>query len=249
MTIARTRPLEAREFFARYVRPCRPVIIEGLCPSSERGDAWTVADLRRRVGQRRIPVEIPRVRNVFGDPAGDGVQYEWTSVDAFLDRALAPPSGASRYLAQLDLAKTFPELLADLPRPACLDWVYCEKTALWIGPGHQVTPLHYDIYDNLVFMLEGRKTWTLISPEHGAHVYPRAFPAYYYSQVDVEAPDLESYPDFAHAKPIVVELERGDALFVPGGWWHHVRGGPGLNIAVNTMWSPPVVADMLAEPT
>jgi hypothetical protein len=243
--IDRTPPVGAREFFARYVRPCRPVIFEGLCALRDRADAWTVDDLRRRVGRRRIPVEIPRGRNVFGDPSGDGVRYEWTSVDAFLDRVVAAPSGAARYLAQLDLAVTFPELLADLPRPACLDWVYCEKTALWIGPGNQVTPMHYDTYDNLVFMLEGRKTWTLISPQDSDKVYPRAFPAYYYSQVDVESPDLQAHPAYAHAQPIVVELDRGDALFVPGGWWHHVRGGPGLNIAVNTMWSPPVVADML----
>jgi hypothetical protein len=46
------------------------------------------------------------------------------------------------------------------------------------------------------------------------------------------------------ANPIVVELIRGDALFVPAGWWHHVRGHA-LNVAVNTMWSPPVVPTMV----
>ncbi len=242
--IARTPPLGASEFFERFVCPSRPVIIDGLCNSLDAGAPWSVDYLRRRVGGRRIPVEVPHRGNIFGDPEGDGVQYEWTRVDTFLDRIVAKPAGASRYLAQLDLAKTFPELLADLPRPACLEWVYCDKTALWIGPGDQVTPLHYDAYDNLVFMMEGRKTWTLVSPDATDNVYPRGFPAYYYSQVDVEHPDLERFPAFADANPIVVELNRGDALFVPGGWWHHVRGH-GLNIAVNTMWSPPVVPGMV----
>ena len=243
-TVARTAPLGASEFFERYVRPSRPVIIDGLCNSRDAGAPWSVDYLRRRVGERRIPVEIPRGDNIFGDPAGDGVQHEWTSVAAFLDRTVNGPTGTSRYLAQLDLAVTFPELLADLPRPACLDWVYCDKTALWIGPGDQVTPLHYDAYDNMVFMMEGRKTWTLVSPDDTEKVYSRAFPEYYYSHVDVEDPDLDAFPAFANADVIVVELNPGDALFVPGGWWHHVRGH-GLNIAVNTMWSPPVVADMV----
>ncbi len=243
-TIARTPPLEASEFFKRYVCPCQPVIIDGLCNSLDAGAPWSVDYLRQRVGDRRIPVEVPRGDNIFGDPAGDGVQYEWTSVEKFLDRIVTKPTGVSRYLAQLDLARTFPELLADLPRPACLDWVYCDKTALWIGPGNQVTPLHYDVYDNLVFMMEGRKTWTLVSPDDTDKVYPRGFPAYYYSQVDIEHPDLEKFPAFADAIQVVVELNRGDALFVPGGWWHHVRGH-GLNIAVNTMWSPPVVPSMI----
>lgn len=243
--LPRTPPIGASDFFERYVRPGRPVVIDGLCNSRDAGAPWNVDYLRRRVGRRRIPVEVPRAGNIFGDPAGDGVQYEWTSVEAFLDRVTAPQDGARRYLAQLDLERTFPELLADLPRPACLEWVYCDKTALWIGPGDQVTPLHYDAYDNLVFMMEGRKTWTLFSPDDTDNVYPRDFPAYFYSQVDVERPDLEAFPAFADAEPVVVELDRGDALFVPGGWWHHVHGH-GLNIAVNTMWSPPVVPDMLA---
>jgi hypothetical protein len=246
-TLRRTRPLGASEFFEQYVRPCRPVIIEGLFNASGAGAPWSVEYLRQRVGNRRIPVEVPLSRNIFGDPANGGVQYEWTSVTQFLDRVVAKPKGAPRrYLAQLDLAKTFPELLADLPKPACLDYVYCAKTALWIGPG-QVTPLHYDMYDNLVYMMEGRKTWTLLSPDDTEKVYARGFPAYY-SQVDVEHPDLDQFPAFADATPIVVELCSGDALFVPGGWWHHVRGH-GLNIAVNTMWLPPVVPGIATAAT
>ncbi len=240
-TLARTAPLGADEFFDRYVRPCEPVVIDGLFNVSGASAPWSVDYLRQRVGQRRIPVEVPRARNIFGDPAGKGVQHEWTSVDKFLDRVVTKPNGARRYLAQLDLARTFPELLADLPRPDCLARVYCEKTALWIGPGDQVTPLHYDDYDNLVYMMEGRKTWTLVSPEDSQNVYPRNFPEYNYSQVDIEHPDLDQFPAFADANPMSVELCRGDALFVPGGWWHHVRGH-GLNIAVNTMWLPPVVS-------
>ncbi|MEO8346895.1 MAG: cupin-like domain-containing protein [Betaproteobacteria bacterium] len=239
-TLTRTPPLGADEFFEKYVRPCEPVVIEGLVKVSGAGAPWSVDYLRRRVGQRKIPVEVPRARNIFGDPAGKGVQHEWTSVEKFLDRVMTQPKGAQRYLAQLDLARTFPELLSDLPRPVCLDRVYCEKTALWIGPGDQVTPLHYDVYDNLVYMMEGRKTWTLVSPRDSVGVYPRSLSAYNYSQVDIEQPDLDRFPAFADVNPIVEELSRGDALFVPGGWWHHVRGH-GLNIAVNTMWLPPVV--------
>ena len=240
-SVCRTPPLDARQFFQQYVRPCRPVVVEGLLNGSGAFERWTLEYLRQRVGEKRIPVEVPFTRNIFGDPANGGVQYEWTRFGDFLDHVQARQNGAPRwYLAQLELAKTFPELEADLPRPACLDYVYCAKTALWIGSGNQVTPLHYDMYDNLVYMIEGRKTWTLLAPDETPKVYPRGCPAYYYSQVDVENPDLHQFPDFADATPLVVELRRGDALFVPGGWWHHVRGHD-LNIAVNTMWLPPVV--------
>lgn len=242
-TVCRTRRLDASEFFQQYVRPCRPVVIEGLLDGSGAFERWDLTYLRERIGQRRIPVEIPQRKNIFGDPANGGVQYEWTTFSEFLDDVEhRPPTAPRRYLAQLDFQKAFPELEPDLPKPACLDYIYCAKTAMWIGAGNQVTPLHYDMYDNIMFMIQGRKTWTLVSPEETPNVYPRGFPSAFYSQVDVENPDLRQFPAFADAHPLVVELERGDALFVPGGWWHHVRSH-GLNIAVNTMWLPPVIPD------
>ena len=240
--VPRIQPLGAGEFFDRYVRPSRPVIIDGLVDRAGTSGPWTLDYLRQRVGARTIPVEMPIAGHIFGDPAGSGVQHEWTTVAEFLDRVVTTSGGsARRYLAQLDLARTFPELVADLPAPACLDYVYCAKTALWVGPGEQVTPLHYDMYDNLVYMMQGRKTWTLLSPDESDLVYPRAFPAANYSEVDVERPDLTRFPAYAGATPLVVELCPGDTLFVPGGWWHHVRGHA-INVSVTTMWLPPVIA-------
>jgi len=86
----------------------------------------------------------------------------------------------------------------------------------------------------------------LLSPDDTDRGYPRAFPAYNYSMVDIERPALDDFPAFAEASPLVVELSGGDALFVAGGWWHHVRGH-GLNISVTTMWLPPVVPKMLTR--
>lgn len=230
----------ASEFFQEYVHPCRPVVIDGLLNGSGAFERWSIDDLRERVGDRKVPVELPFTANIFGDPATGGPSYEWMRVAEFLDDVRTSRGVPRRYLAALDLEKVFPELQADLPKPVCLECVYCTKTALSIGPGGHVTPLHYDLYDSLVFMIQGRKTWTLLPPEQTSKVYPRAFPACHYSQVDVENPDLNQFPDFAGARRFVVQLRRGEALFVPGGWWHHVHGH-GVNIAVSTMWLPPVV--------
>jgi ribosomal protein L16 Arg81 hydroxylase len=45
-----------------------------------------------------------------------------------------------------------------------------------------------------------------------------------YSRVDVEKPDLELYPEFRDVTVTEVEIGPGDLLFLPVGWWHHVRG-------------------------
>jgi hypothetical protein len=59
------------------------------------------------------------------------------------------------------------------------------------------------------------------------------------SIVDFDAPDFERFPRFrdalAHARR--VELEPGDALYIPSMWWHHVQGLEPFNILVNYWWS------------
>ena len=39
-----------------------------------------------------------------------------------------------------------------------------------------------------------------------------------------------SLPDTAH--PIVIDVKAGETLYLPAGWWHHVRQS-GLSIALN----------------
>lgn len=45
----------------------------------------------------------------------------------------------------------------------------------------------------------------------------------YFSQVDGEYPDLESFPKFAGCRPLTVEVGPGETLLIPVGWLHQVR--------------------------
>jgi hypothetical protein len=58
------------------------------------------------------------------------------------------------------------------------------------------------------------------------------------SMVDFDAPDLAAHPRFvdAMAEAQTVELEPGDAIFIPSMWWHHVEGLADFNILVNYWW-------------
>jgi ribosomal protein L16 Arg81 hydroxylase len=95
-----------------------------------------------------------------------------------------------------------------------------EHAFFWFGPGGTETPLHHDTMNILFAQVVGRKRLLLIPPEQSEFVYNRIG---VYGDVDPETPDLERYPLYQRVTPISVEVAPGEMLFLPVGWWHHVR--------------------------
>lgn len=66
----------------------------------------------------------------------------------------------------------------------------------------------------------GRKRLKLISPLHLPVLYDQL---HCFSEVDLDQIDVERYPLFRQVKIHEVTLNPGECLFLPIGWWHHVR--------------------------
>lgn len=113
---------------------------------------------------------------------------------------------------------------------------------IWIGNAVTVQT-HYDLYSNIACVIAGRRRFTLFPPEQLPNLYPGPMDVTLagvpVSMVRLEGPDYIRYPRFRtaleHAQ--VVELEPGDALFIPYGWWHRVESLAALNALVNYWWN------------
>jgi hypothetical protein len=118
--------------------------------------------------------------------------------------------------------------------------------SIWVGNRTRIAA-HHDLPDNLACVVAGRRRFTLFAPEQLPNLYigPLDFtPAgQAISLVDFAQPDLQRFPRFAQAlaEAQVVELQPGDALFIPSLWWHHVEALEPFNVLVNYWWrqSPP----------
>ena len=100
--------------------------------------------------------------------------------------------------------------------PAAASW----RVFFWFGPAGTVTPLHHDVSNILLVQVRGTKRVTLVSALESHLVYNDVA---VYSPVNAEFPDAQRHPRFSAATRLTVDLHEGEALFIPVGWWHHVR--------------------------
>jgi ribosomal protein L16 Arg81 hydroxylase len=114
------------------------------------------------------------------------------------------------------------QLYGEVPRfPEYLDHSKGRRTVLfWFAPAGTITPLHHDQMNILIAQIRGRKRFTLISPEQTAYLYNNTSG---WADVDCEQPDYSRYPLYRDVRPLRVVLQPGDVLFLPAGWWHHVK--------------------------
>lgn len=113
--------------------------------------------------------------------------------------------------------------------------------SIWLGNRTRIAA-HYDMPENLACVAVGRRRFTLLPPSALPNLYcgPLEFtPAgQQISLVDFAAPDYARFPGFAQAlrSAQVAELEAGDALYIPGMWWHHVEALAACNVLINYWW-------------
>jgi hypothetical protein len=136
------------------------------------------------------------------------------------------------YLKQFDLLSVRPELHDDI------EWSFLPKgrkeVAFWLGTKFSMTGLHTDPNNGVLAQIYGSKRIFLFSPDQREFLYPNAKfePATHCCDVDAANPDYRKHPKFFGARGMVAEISKGQALFIPKGWYHQVMGLEN-NISIN----------------
>lgn len=116
-----------------------------------------------------------------------------------------------------------------------------ERVSIWIG-GATTATCHFDALDNIACCIAGKRRFTLFPPDQIGNLYPGPLDptpgGQAISLVDFKNPDFQKFPRFKDAllTAQVVDLEPGDALFIPTMWWHNVESLAPYNILVNYWW-------------
>jgi len=222
-TVERRSKVSRAEFLERYYAANRPVILTGMLTGSPALVRWKPEYLRATCGDAMV--EIMSGRNK--DPRYEINAFSHKTQVRFrdyIDEVTSVTKSNDSYLVANNAFFKRPEiktLYSEVPKfPEYLDEGNEGQIFFWFGPAGTVTPLHHDVMNVLVAQIYGRKRFILISPDQTHYLYNEIG---VYSEVDCEQPNYSLYPLFRKVKAINIVLSRGEVLFLPVGWWHHVR--------------------------
>jgi hypothetical protein len=251
--IADWRGVNAATFRDQIVPKNQPAVLRGVAlqwPAVQRGSPSPQAMCSYLMSlQQGGPVPL-----LTADPGIQGRFFFRDDMRGFnFQRRPAPLAVALRMLlTHLDDTEPPAVFVESAPLPDCLPGFAASNRLdlldgsivprIWIGNSVTVQT-HYDLWNNIACVLAGRRRFTLFPPEQLPNLYPGPMditPAGVpISMVPLQNPDFERYPRFrqALAAARVAELEPGDALFIPYGWWHHVQSLRSFNVLVNYWWA------------
>ncbi len=176
------------------------------------------------------------------DMRGFNFERRQETLTAAIDRLLAHlghPAPPAFYTGSVPTDVNLP----DFGRDNAMDLIPRSTGArIWIGNSATIST-HYDQSDNIACVVAGHRRFTLFPPEQLPNLY--VGPLDYTmagqpsSMVDLANPDFTRYPRFRAAldAAITVDLEPGDAIYIPSMWWHNVVSTGPFNVLVNYWWN------------
>jgi hypothetical protein len=226
------RELPTHTVFVRdYVALARPVVFTDVASKWPAIRRWSLDFFRKKFAATKIDVATGR----NSDPLYDQNTAQLSRrmfMAKFID--LVEKSGVTNDLYMVANNQTmqrraFAKLLDDvrMPRGIITD-VRPQATSLWIGPAGTVTPLHHDTTNILFSQIVGRKRFELIAPTETVLLLDPMNS--YYSPVNLDQRHDAKHPALRAMQVRTVDLEPGDTLFLPAGWWHRVTS---LDISVS----------------
>lgn len=220
--VPRVSNLSTDDFLDHFYAPGRPVVIEDAIADWPALERWTPDYLIEKVGNAEIEYQSGRA-SIGRDFEVDKAKLVRRAPFTDFMADILNNEGNNSYLTANNSganAAAIAPLHEDIrPIHAYTDG---GPGMIWIGPAGTFTPLHFDLTNNMIVQVRGRKSIKLISPAETRLMYNNN--AVFSDVHDIEDPErLALYPAAQEVTVHDVLLNPGDMLFAPIAWWHQVR--------------------------
>ena len=235
--IPRVTSISKEDFVKHYFKPQKPVVIERFIEDWPAFTKWNLDYMKQVAGDKIVPLYDDRHvhhKDGFNEPHAKMKMAE------YIDLLQSKPT---RYRIFLwNILKEVPQLQHDFSFPDFGLKLMKGLPMLFFGGTNSYTFMHYDIdLANIFhFHFEGKKECMLFDQKQNDYLYKVPHSLISHEAIDFANPDLEQWPALKNAKGWICELNHGEVLYMPEGYWHYMRYiTPGFSMSLRAIAKNP----------
>jgi len=235
--IPREKTLTKKEFIRNYFKPQKPVVIERFIEDWPAYSKWSLDYVKEVAGDKEVPLYDDRP--VKHDEGFNEPHAKMKLAD-YVDLLKKGPTKYRIFL--WNLLKEVPELQKDFSYPDFGLRLMKGLPMLFFGGQDSHTFMHYDIdLANIFhFHFEGKKQCILFSQDETKFLYKIPHSLITREDIDFADPDLDKWPALQYAKGNITQLEHGNVLYIPEGYWHYMKYiTPGFSMSLRAIARKP----------
>lgn len=236
--IERVKTISKEDFYNNYVKKQKPLVIEQLTQDWPAYEKWKLDYINTIAGDKTVPLYDDRP---VSHKDGFNEAHATMKMSEYIDLLNSKPTNYRIFL--YNLMKEVPALKNDFKWPDIGLRLVKQLPMLFFGGENSKVFIHYDIdYSNILhFHFHGKKRCILFAPGQTPYLYKVPHALISREDIDFDDPDFEKWPALKQAKGLVCELNHGEMLYMPEGYWHYMKYvTPGFSMSLRAFPRNPV---------
>ena len=235
--IPRVTTITKEDFINNYFKPQKPVVIERFIEDWPAYSKWSLDYMKEIAGDKVVPLYDDRpvdYKDGFNEP------HAKMKMSEYVDLLKKEPTKYRIFL--WNILKEVPSLQNDFSYPDFGLKLMKSLPMLFFGGTNSHTFMHYDIdLANIFhFHFEGKKQCILFDQKQSDFLYKIPHSLIVREDIDFSNPDLEKWPALQKAEGYITELEHGNILYMPEGYWHYMKYvTPGFSMSLRAIAKKP----------
>jgi len=217
--VQRESRLTKDEFLTLHKKPEKPVVMENLTENWPAREKWSIDYIKEHIGHKIVTLYDSKPSVDYRHQYDPAAKMDLKSYFELLEKG----ENDLRLFFYNILAEA-PELTEDFSYPDMGLSFFKKLPVLFAGGKGAKVQMHFDIDFADIFLCHfgGKKRVLLFPPDQTQYMYHVPFSFSSLFSVDYDQPDYEKYPALKHLNGEVAELNHGDVLYIPPGYWHYI---------------------------
>ena len=213
------------------------MVIENFIQDWPAYSKWNLEYIKEVAGEKEVPLYDDRP---VKHDEGFNEPHAKMKMAEYVDLLKAGPTKFRIFL--WNVIKEVPVLQKDYKYPDFGLKLMKGLPMLFFGGSNSHTFMHYDIDLAIIFHFhfEGKKECILFPQSETKYLYKIPHSLIVREDINFSDPDFDKWPALKHAKGYATQLEHGNVIYIPEGYWHHMKYiTPGFSMSLRAIARKP----------